>query len=200
MRLLRSPIISLEFIVLRPGLFISTFMYEKMSSGKIRSFGISRLKMGFFALLIAFGGLLAVTKYLDLSIVVKDSMDQGVIKAVRQGIAEYAERSRERNSTLLYPPVLDDAKIGKATPHNLFFSNVLQRGIAVEGWAKIGQYEYRTPRGEKLIYDPRTGDLQTHGSMTASTMDHSTPGTNSDADYETPQAVHSPLTPDPRDQ
>jgi hypothetical protein len=156
-------------------------MYEKIFSGKKRSLGISRLEIGFFALLIVFGGLLVTTKYLDLSILVDGSMEQGVIKAVREGIAAYAMESRDRGRTVLYPAMLDDAETGVATPQNLFFSNVLQRGIAVEGWTKAGQYEYRAPAGEKFIYDPQTGSFEMHGSMTAKGMDHSSQNRQPDA-------------------
>ena len=141
-------------------------MYEHKFSAKTRSLGIARLQMGFFVLLVIFGGLLAVTKYLDLSVLVKGSMDQGVVRAIRQGIAAYAEESRDRGSTPLYPPVLDDAKAGQAAQQNPFFSTVLQRGVAVDGWAKVGRYEYRTPSGERYVYDPLTGEFNTRGTMT----------------------------------
>jgi hypothetical protein len=156
-------------------------MYEKMFSGKTRSLGISRLEIGFFALLVVFVGLLAVTKYLDLSILIEDSMEQGVIRGVREGIAAYAGKSRDRGSASLYPPALDEAETGDATPQNLFFSNVLQRGIAVEGWTKAGQYEYRVPTGNKFIYDPQTGSFETHGSMATRGMDHSSQTPQPDA-------------------
>jgi len=136
-----------------------------MQSEKTRSLGSSRLKIGFLAILTLLGGLLAVTKYLDLSVTVEDSMEQGVITAVQEGISAYAEGSRDSGGALHYPAVLDDAKTGEATAQNLFFSNVLQRGIAVEGWTKTGQYEYRTPRGGRMVYDPRTGSFEIPGSM-----------------------------------
>ncbi len=156
-------------------------MHKKNFSGKTRSLGISRLEIGFFALLIVFGGLLVVTKYLDLSILLEDSMDQGVVRAVRQGIAAYAVESQNRGSPSLYPPVLDDAETGAGTPHNLFFSNVLPRGIAVEGWEKAGQYEYRAPIGEKFFYDPRTGSFETHGNLTETGIGRSSQTPQSDA-------------------
>ncbi len=147
-------------------------MYEKTPSGKTRSLGITRLEMGFLALLIVFVGLLATTKYQDLSITVADSVEQGVIEALRQGVAAYAEKSRYRGSTLLYPSELDEAKIGAATPQNLFFANVLQKGIAVEGWAKTGRYEYRAPSGEMFEYDPQTGSFEVRGQMSEKVMGH----------------------------
>ncbi len=156
-------------------------MYKKYFSGKARSLGISRLEIGFFALLIVFGGLLVVTKYLDLSILLEDSMDQGVVRAVRQGIAAYAVESRNRGNASLYPPLLDAAEAGAGTPHNLFFSNVLPKGIAVEGWEKAGQYEYQAPTGEKFFYDPQTGSFETHGNLTETGMDSSSQTPQSDA-------------------
>lgn len=148
-------------------------MSGKMSSGKNRALGISRLKIGFIALFVIFGGLLAGTKYFDLSLVVEESMEQGVIEAVRQGVAEYAVISRGKGRSTIYPPLLDDAEPGAATPQNLFFSHILQRGIAVEGWEKTGQNEYRAPTGEKYVYDPRTGSFETRGSMAATDMEQS---------------------------
>lgn len=87
-------------------------------------------------------------------------MEEGVVRAVRQGISTYAEDSHYQGRTSLYPPVLDDAESGDATAQNLFFSYVLERGIAVEGWTKAGVYEYGTPSGEKINYNPKTGSFQ----------------------------------------
>lgn len=155
-------------------------MHEKSISGKSRSLGASRLEIGFLALFVIFGGLLAITKYLDLSLLVDGSMEQGVIQGVRQGIAAYAVESRDRGRASPYPPVLDEAEAGDATPQNLFFSRVLQRGIAVEEWKKTGPYEYRAPTGETFIYDPRTGSFATRVSMMAGGVDHSPQTTRPD--------------------
>ncbi len=148
-------------------------MYEKTPTGKTRSLGITRLEMGFLAILIIFVGLLAITRYQDLSITVADSMEQGVVMAVRQGVAAYAEKSRYRGSVSPYPSVLDEAKIGAATSQNLFFAYVLQKGIAVEGWTKAGHHEYRAPSGEMFDYDPQTGSFEARRGMSANSMDHS---------------------------
>ena len=144
-----------------------------MSPRKKLSLGITRLEMGFFAVLVIFGGLLATTKYLDLAIFVEDSMEQGVIEAVREGISAYREESLKRGGTSRYPPVLDGAETGRSTPQNLFFSKVLERGIAVEGWAKTNPYQYLTPSGTIFIYDPLTGNFDTHESATATDRVHS---------------------------
>ena len=142
-----------------------------MFSGKHRFLRITRLETSFLAILLIFGGLLAISKYLELSGLVDGSMEQGVITAVRQGIAAYAAESRKRGSASLYPPALDEAGIGPATPQNLFFSNVLQRGIAVGGWSKTGGYEYRAPSGGLFVYDPATGKFEANEGMEALAMD-----------------------------
>ena len=149
-------------------------MYQKTTAGKSRTLGISRLEMGFIALFVVFGGLLAATKYFDLSSLVAGSMDQGVVKAVREGVDAYSVNARTRGRTPIYPPILDDAKTGLANPQNLFFSHVLQRGIAVEGWVKEGTHEYRAPTGKTYIYDPQTGSFETRANMTAEDINRPT--------------------------
>jgi len=161
---------SLEYLLPQPS--VTPSMYEKSFSSKAGSHGFSRLEIGFFALLVVFGGLLAFTKYQDLSRLVEGSMDEGVIKAVQQGIAAYADESRELGSTSLYPSKLDEAETGVSTPQNLFFSNVLPKGIAVAGWAKTGPNEYRAPSGKELVYDPQKGSFGAHRSRVATDMDH----------------------------
>ena len=134
-----------------------------MISEKIRSLGITPLTFGFIALLVVFGGLLSITRYLDLSATVEGSMEPGVVRAVQQGIAAYAAASRDRGRTPIYPPVLDEAVAGHTRPQNPFFSSVLEGGIAVDGWVKAGRYEYRGPSEASFIYNPRTGSFEKHG-------------------------------------
>ena len=133
----------------------------KMSPNPGHSLGYTRLGVGFALLLIVFGTLLAVTKFLDLSALTEGSMDQGVIEAVRQGISAYAENAKDKDTASSpYPAMLDEAEIGDATPQNLFFSHVLPKGIAATGWAKTGRYEYRSPSGNSYRYDPREGTFE----------------------------------------
>lgn len=120
--------------------------------------GYTRLGMAFAVVLVVFGVLLAVTKYLDLTDLTEGSMDEGVVKAVQQGISAYAKNSKGSGRPASpYPDVLDEADLGDSTPNNLFFFYVLPKGIAVEGWAKTGKNEYRSPSGGIYVYDSLSG-------------------------------------------
>jgi len=125
-----------------------------------RSHGYTRLGMAFAVLLVVFGMLLAVTKFLDLSDLMEGSMDEGVVKAVQEGISAYARNpKRSSRSAPPYPDVLDEADVGDSTPDNLFFFYVLPKGVAVEGWSKTGKKEYRSPSGGTYVYDSLSGSF-----------------------------------------
>lgn len=99
--------------------------------------GYSRLEIAFMLVLGIFIGLLAVTKYLELSTAAKEAMEPGLIEGVRSGIAAYAEEAKSRGNSKLFPSTLDDAASGAATPRDPFFGRVLEKGVAVEGWSKL---------------------------------------------------------------
>jgi len=128
-----------------------------MYSGHCQSDGYSRLEIAFMLVLALFVGLLAVTKYMEVSVDAEEAMEPGLITGVREGIAAYAEESKARGNSILYPLFLDDAKPGAATPQNLFFGRVLERGVAVTGWSKLEKNQYQAPSGKKIVYNPRTG-------------------------------------------
>ncbi len=134
---------------------------KAMSSGNARPMGFSRLEIAFILVLIALVGIPAVTQFLDLSLTARQSVDQGVIAAVRKGIADYAQAARNFDRLPIYPPLLDRADTGAATPRNPFFTEVIEDGLAVSGWLKTGPHSYRGPKGELLNYDAQTGDFGT---------------------------------------
>lgn len=111
------------------------------------------------ATLAALVGILAVTKYLDLSELTEGSMESGVIVAVQEGLIGYAEESRDIGRQPVYPETLDQAQIGETDMRNPFFANVLDRGVAVTGWSKTGKNTYTTPNGTGYVYDPVTGQF-----------------------------------------
>ncbi|MCP4043619.1 MAG: hypothetical protein GY731_16955 [Gammaproteobacteria bacterium] len=129
-----------------------------MKSKINRMGGFTTMEVAFIALLVVIFGVLAVTKYLDLSTITEKSVEEGVIAAVRQGLASNSTQ-QGRNGIPDYPATLDKAVNGAATTHNLFFGNVMEKGIAVTGWVKIDRNEYRTPSGKRYVYDPANGSF-----------------------------------------
>ncbi|MCB1861986.1 MAG: hypothetical protein KDI47_09680 [Gammaproteobacteria bacterium] len=124
-----------------------------------KSAGYTRLEIAFMLVLVILVGLLAVTKYLELSEDAEQAMEPGLIEGVRKGIASYAEEARDRGSSQLYPNVLDDAESGPVTARDPYFGRVLDRGVAVAGWSKLATNRYRTPSGKSVEYNPDTGEL-----------------------------------------
>jgi len=112
--------------------------------------------------LAALVGILAVTKYFDLSELTEGSMESGVILAVQEGLTGYAGESRDIGRQPVYPETLDQARIGDTGMRNPFFANVLDRGIAVSGWSKTGKNTYTTPSGAAYTYDPDTGRFESN--------------------------------------
>ena len=128
-----------------------------MNPGKGRPLGFGRLEVAFIVVLVALVGVLAVTRFFDLSLAARQSVDTGVVAAVREGISDYALASREFGRHPVYPSLLDHADAGEATTRNRFFTAVVENGLAVTGWTKTGPNSYRAPHGETYAYDPGTG-------------------------------------------
>ena len=136
------------------------------------SLGFSRLELAFILVLIALGGVLAITQYLDLSRTAEQSVETGVIEAVRKGISDYARDSREFGRLPIYPPQLDDAGTGEARARNRLFTYVVRYGLAVSGWTKTGQNQYQAPNRDIFIYDPETGSFATRVSDSVPSAPH----------------------------
>ncbi len=117
----------------------------------------------FLALIVVTAIVLAYTKYQDISVATKGSSEEGLIEVIRIGIYEYAVEAKKSGTEKIFPPFLDEAKLGPSTPDNLLFSVVtpkriaVKAGVAVEGWVKVAKNEYTAPSGSKYIYDPVTG-------------------------------------------
>ncbi len=130
-----------------------------MTPGNSRLLGFSKLETAFILVLVTLVGVLAITRYLDLSLTARQSVDSGVVAAVRKGIADYALESQDLGRLPVYPPLLDQADIGEVTSQNRFFTHVVEHGLAVTGWVKTGPGAYRAPNGESFTYAPGTGDF-----------------------------------------
>jgi len=131
--------------------------------------GYSRLEIAFMATLAALVSILAITKYLDLSEMTEDSMEPGVVVAIQESLANYAEESRDIGRTPVYPKSLDQAQLGDTGIRNPFFSHVLKGGIAVAGWSKTSKNAYSAPSGNGYNYDPATGKFQPIDATTPTT-------------------------------
>lgn len=108
-------------------------------------------------LLITFLGLLIVTRYFDLSNTAEQSVEAGVISAVQQNLAEIREIAELSKGKSTFPLTLDEALPGKANKTNRFFGHIIDHGIAVAGWEKVGTLGYISPSGARYAYNPKSG-------------------------------------------
>ncbi|MCP4126529.1 MAG: hypothetical protein GY753_05645 [Gammaproteobacteria bacterium] len=134
-----------------------------------RQSGASRLEIGFIAVIATTVLLLAYIKYTEISTASKTSVEEGLIEVIRNGIHDYAVDSKKAGSSVLYPPFLDEAQLGAATPKNVLFTLVTGKriiigsGIVVDGWAKTATNQYTAPSGKKYLYTPETGVFNLSG-------------------------------------
>ncbi len=134
-----------------------------MNSLNRRQSGASLLEIGFIAVIVVTVALLAYIKYTEISVASKSSLEDGLIEVIRNGIHDYAVGSKKAGSSALFPPFLDEAKLGPATPKNVLFTFVTGKrifvgsGIAVEGWVKTAKNQYSAPSGKSYVYDPEAG-------------------------------------------
>lgn len=125
------------------------------------------MEIAFISLILVTVGLMAYIKYTEISVGSKTSVEEGMIEVIRIGIYDYAVASKKAGSAKLFPPFLDEAELGPASPNNLFFTFVTGKriavgsGIAVEGWIKTARNEYTAPSGKQYVYDPEKGVFDT---------------------------------------
>lgn len=114
-------------------------------------------------LVIAILGILAISalpKFLDVSTEAKQASRDGVIGAVRAGIALYRANDMVTSGTGTgsYPATLDGAGIAACGAANLCFGTVLANGIDDGSWAKLSGTTYSYNDGTNpavtYTYDP----------------------------------------------
>lgn len=108
-------------------------------------------------LVIAILGILAISalpKFLDVSDSAKAASRDGVVGAVRAGIALYkAEQMVTTGGTGSYPTTLDSASDAQCSPTNLCFGTVLTTGVDETDWVKAGNvYTHTVKAGDTKPY------------------------------------------------
>lgn len=97
-------------------------------------------------LVIAILGILAISalpKFMDLSSQAKTSSMQGVVGAVRAGVALYKANKLANGETAAYPTTLDavaDATACSTTAE--CFSSIMEQGVTDGKWTKVNSTQY----------------------------------------------------------
>jgi len=119
--------------------------------------GFTLLELTLTIVILAVLGTVATVRFLDLRNEARESAEQGVVAAVRQGISAYAAESALRDRTPAFPPELDPAAAGGEGTEDALFGRVLKDGISGKGWVKTAEQAYRAPSGATYLYDPTAG-------------------------------------------
>lgn len=111
----------------------------------------------------------ALPQFINMSTQASQSSRDGVVGAVRSAIG----LARSNDLVLHgppgdFPPVLDSATAGAASPSNLLFTGtvavpVLQSGITDDSWTKVDDTHYTFSDGTSIYtytYDPATGSFR----------------------------------------
>jgi competence protein ComGC len=99
-------------------------------------------------------------KFLELSAEANQLYCDGIVSAVRSGIALYQTNSMIENGSLNYPASLDFAKPAPCSVQNTCFANILYKGVDDSSWAKKNANTYTYDNGSAIvtyIYDPSQG-------------------------------------------
>lgn len=99
-------------------------------------------------------------KFLELSAEANQLYRDGVVSAVRSGLALYQTNYVIKNGTLEYPSSLDFAKPAPCGEENMCFTNVLYKGIDDGAWAKKSANTYTYDNGATIVtyaYNPVQG-------------------------------------------
>lgn len=110
-------------------------------------------------LVIAILGILAVSalpRFLDISDEAESAARDGVVGAVRAGIAIYHADAIVNNTTPVWPATLDANADGACAT---CYSTVLEAGVSSD-WSKAGLVYTYTPTSDTFTYVPATGVFQ----------------------------------------
>lgn len=113
-------------------------------------------------LVIAILGILAVSalpRFLDLSDETDDAARDGVVGAVRAGIAIFHADAVVNNTTPDWPETLDSAVDGDCNETNMCFGAVLESGVT-DNWSKAAMVYTYKPTGDTFTYNPVDGTFQ----------------------------------------
>ena len=97
--------------------------------------------------------------FIDVSRQAQTTASNQVTSSVQTGITLYQMESLATSRPVINPSVLDTAQVGMASPSNSLFFNVLSPPITT-GWSKEDTYTYRSPVGEKFVYNPDDGSFK----------------------------------------
>lgn len=119
-------------------------------------------------LVIAILGILAISalpRFLDMSTEARQASRDGVIGAVRAGIALYHANDMVTtgSKTGNYPDLLDKASDGACSDANLCFTTVLANGVDDVNWVKTSQKTYTYNDGTTVTtytYNAENGTFQ----------------------------------------
>lgn len=107
-------------------------------------------------LVIAILGILAVSalpRFLDISDEAEKAARDGVVGAVRAGIAIFHADAIVNNTTPVWPATLDSNADGDCAT---CYSTVLEAGVSGD-WSKAGLVYTYTPTSDTFTYVPATG-------------------------------------------
>lgn len=114
-------------------------------------------------LVIAILGILAVSalpRFLDISDEAENAARDGVVGAVRAGVAIFHADAIVNNTTPVWPAALDSASAGACTSANVCFDAVLESGVTSD-WSKgAGDVYTYTPTSDTFTYTPASGTFQ----------------------------------------
>ena len=130
---------------------------ERTTGNRRGAFTLVELVVMIVVLAILSG--VAIQRYFDHSTRAKDSAEQAVVGAVRDGIA-HSMMSQAVGGSSTPPAKLDDVSAGAtASAVNALFVNVLNPGVTQQ-WSKgADAYTYIGPSGQTYAYDPATGQF-----------------------------------------
>lgn len=120
--------------------------------------GFTLIEIVLVIILLGILAVVAIPRFINTSTAGKQEAEDTVVALVRAGIENVYHRAVTRGTTPWYPPTLDEASNGPASPSNPFFTKVLTQPVT-EHWTKNG-YAYTGPAGNTYTYNPSTGTFQ----------------------------------------
>jgi len=110
--------------------------YSKRAGFTLTELALITVVMGIFTILV-------LARFIDLTSKSYEANEEATAGNIRSGIEIYYVERVTQGYSNTYPYSLDNASTGNAGVSNLFFSEVLEHGIADSNWEKMSGNRYK---------------------------------------------------------
>ncbi len=121
-----------------------------------RKSGFTLIELIMVILVLGILAIMAIPKYTDLTVNANNAAEQGIVGAIRAGVATYIAAN---NGSI--PATLDSATNAACSSSNICFGTILTDGVSGGGWSRVSatSYTHTGSNTSTYTYTPATGSF-----------------------------------------